>query len=319
MSAPKNLNLRQLPLSTPNAMSQEQNQRIQSIISTNGNEGAKIDQIAKVRGWFRPEDNSAFYPVIQDYLNQQIDLDEASEKLFDPIDAKIAANKLDDVNFMDLWDSVIHSARRLSYHEKENQYRLAELVVAFKNHSVSDNEKYNYLYSSMTDFSIACREAYNDTPEPGSAVDVEINAWANLNYFYGLVAGKDIFDLSLYAIWVLRQALETPHEDDPQSTAVQKYNTYVPAAAALVFGMHQALYKLEKDLTPADKKHGGNPAKGGPLWKGVAEFSKDRWSFWSERFAEIGKMESVSEETRSVARDAVQDMERAATFEVVCN
>jgi hypothetical protein len=27
----------------------------------------------------------------------------------------------------------------------------------------------------------------------------------------------------------------------------------------------------------------------------------------------------VSEETRSIARDAVQDMERAATFEVVCN
>jgi hypothetical protein len=299
-------------------MTQEQNQQIQSIISTNDTEGAKIDQIAKVRGWFRPGDDSVFYPVIQDYLTQKIDIDEASEKLFPPIDSKIAANKLDDVNFKDLWYSVIHSARRTGYQEKEVQTKIAKVVTAFKNHSIPDNEKYNYLYSSMTGFSMACREAYNDTPEPGSAVHVEINAWANLNYFYGLVAGTDVFDLSLYAIWAMRQALETPHEDDPQSTAVQKYNTYVPAASTLCFGMHRALFELEKDLTPADKKH-GNPAKGGPLWKGEAEFSKDRWFFWKERFAEIGNMESVSEETRSIARDAVQDMERAATFEVVCN
>jgi hypothetical protein len=51
------------------------------------------------------------------------------------------------------------------------------------------------------------------------------------------------------------------------------------------------------------------------LWKGKAEFSKERWNFWSERFAEIGKMDEVSEDTRIVARDAVQAMERAATFE----
>jgi hypothetical protein len=174
-------------------MTQEQNQQIQSIISTNDTEGAKIDQIAKVRGWFRPGDDSVFYPVIQDYLTQKIDIDEASEKLFAHIDSKIAANKLDDVNFKDLWYSVIHSARRTGYQEKEVQTKIAKVVTAFKNHSIPDNEKYNYLYSSMTGFSMACREAYNDTPEPGSAVHVEINAWANLNYFYGLVAGTDVF------------------------------------------------------------------------------------------------------------------------------
>ena len=299
-------------------MTQAQNQRIQSVISTNDTEAAKIDQIAEIRGWFRPVDDSIFYPVIQDYVNQNIDLDEASKKLFAPIDSKIAANKLDDVNFKDFWYSVIHSARRTGYDKTEVQSRIADIATAFKDHSIPNNEKYNYLYSSMTDFSMACREAYNDTPEPASAVHVEINAWANLNYFYGLVARTNVFDLSLYAIWAERQALETPHEDDPQSTAVQKYNTYVPAAATIVVGMHQTLFNLEKDLTPADKKH-GNPAKGGPLWKGKAEFSKDRWSFWIDRFAEVSSMEDLSENTRSIARDAVQDMERAATFEVVCN
>jgi hypothetical protein len=164
---------------------------------------------------------------------------------------------------------------------------------------------------------LSCREAYNDMPMPGVSFDIEITAWTNLNYFYALLTGKGVWDLSLYfAIWAMREALEQPYEDNEEATAVQKYDAHVPAAAVWVFGASRVLFDKEEDLTPTDDRQ-GNPARGGELWKGKSEFSKERWSFWKERFAAIGKMDGVNEETRSVARDAVNSMERAATFEKV--
>lgn len=193
--------------------------------------------------------------------------------------------------------------------------RLSELVAAFKNHSIRDNEKYNYLYSSLTDFGMACREAYNDSPQADHGYfDVEINAWANTNFFFARVTDRDLEDLSLFGLWAMRQALETVPQDEPKATAVQTYDAYTPAAAAWIFGMGASLFRKEKDLTPTDRKQ-GNPARGGELWKGKSEFSKERWSLWKERFAAIGKMEGVSEKTTAVARDAVHQMERSETYQ----
>ncbi|KAF2036058.1 hypothetical protein EK21DRAFT_96051 [Setomelanomma holmii] len=287
---------------------------IQEIAASDQKDAVRIDEIAKIRGWFRPEDDSPYYATVQDYLSEKLTLDEATKKLCTPIDEKISAQQLDDVNFMDLWYSIIHSARRINYREANWHTVLVDLVAAFKEHSIPGNDKYDYLYSSLTDFLMACRETYNDQPTPGDASDVEITAWTNLNYFYALLTGKQAADNSLFAIWAMRQALETPHADDRESTAAQKYDTYVPAAAVWAFGGYRVLFEKDEDLTPKDKRQ-GNPAKGGELWKGKAEFSKERWYFWRERFAEVGKMGDVNEQTRVVARDAIQAMERAATFE----
>jgi len=298
-------------------VTKEQNRKIEEIISGEHDEGAKIDQIAKIRGWFRPQDDSAFYPIVQDYLNEKIEIDEASTMLFSPIDEKISASRLDDVQFMDLWYSIIHSARRISLRDLHKQDKVVALVAAFKNHSISENERYNYLYSSLTDFGMACREAYNNAPAAHNGfIDSEIDAWANMNYFFARVTSKDLGDSSLFAIWAMRQALETPQQDDEQATSVQKYDAYVPAAAAWAFGMGRELFRTEEDLTPTDRKQ-GNPARGGELWKGKAEFSKERWSFWKERFAEIGKRDDVGEKTRLIARDAVGAMKKAETSERV--
>jgi hypothetical protein len=295
---------------------QEQNREIEKIISSDQDDAVKIDKIAKIRGWFRPSDDSTFYAIAQDYLAKNITASEASEKLCAPIDEKISAQRLDDVNFTDLWYSILHSARRTYYKDTEEHQRIVCLVDAFKQHSVPNNEKYNYLYSSLTDFLLTSREAYNDQPTPGSTFDIEITAWANMNFFFALLTAKEIADNLLFAIWAMRQALEIPHSDDEQSTAVQKYEAFVPAAAVWVFGAFRVLLNKEEDLTPKDKKQ-GNPARGGELWKGKAEFSRARWDFWQQRFAEIGKMEEINQATRSVARDAVEAMERAVTFEKI--
>lgn len=302
-------------------MSQAQKGKIADIVSSNEDEAIKIDRIAKVRGWFRPEENSTYYPIVQKYLTDEIDLDTATTQLFSKIDERIIAQKLDDAYLVDFWYSIIHSAKRKSFlntaqdglRNADFVARVVSLIAAFRDHRIEGHEEYNYLYEQLFDFSMACREAFNDAPEP-RASDVEINAWANVNLFFAKVTANKLSDLSLYAIWTMRDALERNHEDDAEGTVAQKYNVFVPAAASWLFGMGRALYIKEKDLTPSDRKF-GNPAKGGELWKGKAEFSKKRWAFWKERMAIVSKMEDVSEGTRNIAKNAVQAMERAETFQ----
>ena len=280
----------------------------------------KIDQIAEFRGWFRPEEDSVYYPIVQQYLQGDLDIDTLLSKLFGPTDQKIIDRKLDDVNFVDLWFSMIHPAKRKSFHEAEDDgkrnahfhAKVADLVAAFREHKIKDHDEYNHIYSGLYDLGMACREVNNDEPEP-NATDVEIDAWANVNFFWACLTEKGLLDLSLYAIWRMRTALEEEHQDDTKGTAAQKYDVYVPAAASWIFGMGNALYTKEKDLTPTDRKQ-GNPAKGGELWKGKAEFSKERWALWKERLGVISKLDSVSDKTKTISRDALEAMERAESF-----
>lgn len=274
-----------------------------------------------MRSWFRPEENSAFYPTVQKYIEGDIDVDTAASQLFEPIDQKIIARKLDDVYFVDLWYSIIHAARRKSFHEAEDGKRnphfhdkVADLIAAFRDHKIKDHEEYSYIYSALTDLSMACREVMNEAPE-AYAPQIEINAWANVNFFFARLTEKGLLDLSLFAIWVMRSALENEQHDDAEGTAAQKFDVHVPAATAWIFGMGRALYTKEKDLTPTDRKQ-GNPAKGGELWKGKAEFSKERWALWKERLAYVSKLDEVSDLTRNISKDAIEAMERAESSSV---
>ncbi|KAF1851739.1 uncharacterized protein K460DRAFT_401756 [Cucurbitaria berberidis CBS 394.84] len=296
---------------------EKQNREIREVIKSSQDPGVSIDQIARIRGWFRPQDDSVYYPVVQDYVNEKIDIKEASSKIFNPIEEKILAKKLDDVNFMDLWYSIIHSARRISFRQSQKHDRVVDLVAAFKNHEMTTNTKYNYLFSSLTDFSMACREAYNDVPEAHDGFfKEEVDAWTSLNFFFARITAKGLGDFAIFSIWAMREALETDYKDNAEATAVQQYDAYVPAAATWVLGMGRDLPQQEKDLTPTDPNQ-GDPARGGELWKGKSEFSKERWMFWKKRFTVVGEMKEVAEETRDVARDVVQYMERAETFEHV--
>lgn len=299
---------------------EEQNKKIKEVLATVEDEGAQIDQVAKIRGWHHPKDDSTYFPIIQDLVNARISMDDACDKIFRPIDDKIAANKLDDVNFLDLWHSIIHSAKRIGFREMEQRDQMAglvEFVGKFKAHSIPGNEKYNYLYESLTDFGMASRAVYNDIPVAHDGfLEIECTAWANLNCFFAGITHKGIYDFSMYAIWALREALENDLQDDAEATVAQKYDAYIPAASAWLIEAGRTLYTKEVDLTPTDAKQ-GNPARGGELWKGKAEFSKERWSFWKERFVQIAAMDKVSENTKYVAKTSVEQMERSETFEPV--
>lgn len=276
--------------------------------------------MAKIRGWFSPHDDSAFYPLIQDLVNERISMDTACSKIFQSIDEKIAARKLDDVNFLDLWYSAIHTAKRIDFlamQQRDQMASLVEFVGKFKAHLVPENEHYSYLYESLTDFGMACREAFNDMPVPQEgSLDIEATVWASMNHFLARITDQGHYDLSMYAIWAIRLALETEFRDDEYATAAQKYEAYLPAVSAWIIGAGNILFTKKVDLTPTDPKE-GDPAGGGELWTGRSEFSKERWAFWKERLVVISGMDNVSEHIKNQAKTAVEEMERAETFELV--
>ncbi|KAF2257154.1 hypothetical protein BU26DRAFT_37137 [Trematosphaeria pertusa] len=299
------------------SLSQKQNREIEDILSSTQDVAQQIDEISKVRGWFRPEEDSKFYPLIQDYLGGKLDLAALSAKLFPPMDEAISANRSGDIDLMDLWYSVIHSSKRISYRDTESQSKIVAFMEAFKNHSDPPSQSKEPFYAVLPAFNMASREAYNNSPGAGAGFfDPEIQAWANYNYFLACLTKDGIDDIYLYAIWAMREALENVQKDEDvdermkPATACQKYDAYVPAAAVWVFALGTKLYEKEQDLTPTNRNQ-GNPARGGELWTGRAEFSKERWGLWKRRFQEISGMEELKKETRDVAREAVEAMEKA--------
>ena len=259
---------------------QKKTQAIREAESSGRDEGARSDIIATIHGWLAPEIQNPSYSIVLDYLNERIGVKDASKRIFSPIDERINENKLDDVNFAELWLSILYSARRISYRQSQQHDKLVDLVAAFKNHSISGNEEYNYIYGSLTEFDLCCREVCNNSPNVDSGfINEEADAWANLNFFLARVASKHISDCSRFAIWVMREALEEPQDDDKPARAAEKHNVYVPAAAMWVFGMGRALFMKEEEVLNLDDMHTGNSEEPGDLWKGKRGFSKQRWWF----------------------------------------
>ncbi|KAF2639177.1 hypothetical protein P280DRAFT_55731 [Massarina eburnea CBS 473.64] len=284
-----------------------ENEKVQQIVSSTQDEAQQIDQIAKIRNWFKPENGSAYYPAIQSYVQGTTSLNDALKTITTRVDEAISANKLSSMNWPDLWYSIIHTSKRITYHDTSLHTKLVVLVQAIKQlPDPASSDATKPFYSSLPDFSLAAREAYNDSPHYGSGnAASEIFAWANYNYFLAGLTASSVIDRSLYAIWALRAALEDNHDGD-----VAGYDAYVPAAAVWVFALGKKLYDKEEDLTPSNPNM-GNPARGGELWTGGPEFSKKRWAFWGGRFRAVAGLEGVKDETKKVAKEAVEAMEKA--------
>lgn len=303
----------------------KQIQQALSSSSSSSSTPEKIDQLAKIRNWHRPKDPSEFYPHIQAFLSSD---DEGSDpsstvrQITAAIDAKNDAD--DEASWWDLWFSILHASRRISYATSPAQTdQLVALVAGLKEHRRDrDSNPDSESSSALPWLGPAVREAYNDAPVDDydddadtddatidNIIALDASAWANFNYFLARLSAAGIRDFAVYyALWAMRAALETDHTSSSSSSGARKFNAHVPAAAAWVHGMGRALLDKEIDLTPENPRQ-GNPAKGGPLWDGVAGFARQRWAFWKERFGVVARLEGVSEQTRKGAREAVERME----------
>lgn len=228
----------------------------------------------------------------------------------------------------DLWYSILHCAKRTPWRDTAAQNRLLDLVCALKAcpdpappAPMTEALRQNWIWSSgrlwseLTLLGPSARECWNDAPGCGAGFSVpEIHAWANVNAFVAAITKKGLDDFCLYAIWVMRDALEDHHEDASTSygfvTVAMKLNALVPAAAVWVLVMGKEL--LEKDDSVPS-----NPSQGEPSWKGTNAVCKDRWRFWKARFQGLSRREDLMSETKEIAAEAfarMEDIERTAAL-----
>ena len=291
---------------------------VQEVLSRTSDEARQIDEIANIRNYLRPKEGSDVYSSVQEYIDGKTDIDATIEIITKPVDEKVVetTNWEEEVDWWDIWYSILHSARRIPFRNYEGHMKLVKLVKAYKEHPEPVHEGEQGIYERLLYLGIASRETLNN--EPGSMAGYtkpEVHAFTNLHYFFALLTKEDVREYWIYCIWAMRDALEDRLEDDKPEyrkdipgTAVQKYDAFIPAAAVWALVLGQTLYEREEDRTPTDRNQ-GNPARGGYYWKGKAEFSKARWGLWKKRFGEVSEMVELSEETRQIAKEAVERME----------
>jgi len=122
--------------------------------------------------------------------------------------------------------------------------------------------------------------------------------WLNLNAFAARLTNSQVLDLSLYAIWAMREALETHLEDVKPAVRDETLR----AAALWVEFCGQRLYSMETIWESGPRK--GDVARGGPLYSGPTGFCKARWELWRERFDLLSQDERLQERTRETLKDA---------------
>jgi hypothetical protein len=294
---------------------------IREALANIPDEASQIDYVMEKRGCFRHEDDSLFYPTVQEYLSTDLPLEEATEKLLAPIHTAILKQH-ENLNMWDLWFSIIHSAKRLPFRDVVSLTKLVDLMSAIKASPPPPDTAHKDLFHTLTDFGMCARESMNDSPGCGSGYTLsERHAYTNMIYFYALLLKSGAAGFWIYCIWEMRSALEDVQEDDPPErghqpgTRIEKFEARVPAAAVFVFAVGKEVYAREEDLSETRPEY-GDPGKGGKLWKGQAEFSKERWALWKSRFVEVSELEELSEEVRAIAKEAVEAMKRIENEEV---
>lgn len=133
-----------------------------------------------------------------------------------------------------------------------------------------------------------------------------IRQLANLNVFVAMLAktGLPAFDFSLFALWTMRAALETPAD---KARLDQPLEAWIPAAAAWIRVTGDQVFRWYHEYPSGPRV--GAPGKGGPLWQGKHGFCHERWQLWRSRFQFLGTQDHVLDpETRRIAKEAADWM-----------
>lgn len=104
--------------------------------------------------------------------------------------------------------------------------------------------------------------------------------WTSLNAFAALLLGNSVQTWHNFAIWELRGALEEePRSNAERDGQLQSSSEWILHAGNVLRakkGMDQ-LDEMEKRML-----------KGGSKFQGEPGLSDERWSFWRDRFRELG-------------------------------
>lgn len=217
--------------------------------------------------------------TVETYLNATFSagsLMEATTALVAPIRKAFQEDGVsaDELDFGQIWAPLIAAARKAAYNEEPTPEHTAivALLASLKASGVLIRDKDNSVcqswggtaWTGLPGFGASMREAWNDAPPALSAQE-----WESLNAFAARCATAGVADFSLYCIWTLREALESPHattlKDSKQpassETRPATLEELVPAVAAWldIYGADM----VKHVQTGTDFAHGGNAGNPG--------------------------------------------------------
>lgn len=145
-----------------------------------------------------------------------------------------------------------------------------------------------------------------DTPkfDNSSEDNAGIKSWTSLNSFAARMLGAEITTWDNFAIWALREALETP----PQNDLARDAQLLVATEWIIHAGKYlSAKGQKTQNLDEPDKR----ALKPGKLFEGgESGLSGKRWDFWRERLETLAG-ESKDEDVKGKVKKTVESMKSA--------
>ncbi|EWG53978.1 hypothetical protein FVEG_12296 [Fusarium verticillioides 7600] len=236
--------------------------------------------------------------------DSSVSAQQAAEKLASPcleaIKKNEDASKIEG-EFDGLWSSVLSAAEQTPH---DKQGKLVETLHAIK--TIPQSAEKVVVWGE--------EKRWDELPMFGGKareqLDIEKSdeAFVNINGFFARATAAGVDDLSLFAIWTLREALEDLAADKISETSPK----LLKASSVWFIYAADALAKASKD----GKQFDGKVAKPGASlaefkdeagWRG---FNNDRWKVWLDRLSTL-KEADVPEETKSSVVQALSGIRKA--------
>ncbi|PPJ50250.1 hypothetical protein CBER1_04877 [Cercospora berteroae] len=229
------------------------------------------------------------------------------QRFCDPVEQKLQSNEAPDEVEEELnigWKAIITRAAATP-HGESGRSALAAFLVSLSQKR-ADGQQPDSSYGTVQDMKVwqdlptfgwAVRDAWN-FPAEDNAPPEEKQRWINVNAFVATLVDQlqdkanNSPDLSLFAIWTIRDALEEENVSDPAVAAASVWFIYA-ASALLNFSKNQKSFE-------------GKVAKGGFAHKdaGWTGYSPARWQVWQQRLDNI-RGDVKEEETKQLVQAAI--------------
>ncbi|KAL9048940.1 MAG: hypothetical protein Q9162_007469 [Coniocarpon cinnabarinum] len=232
-----------------------------------------------------------------------------------------------DTDFGLLWNAFIYVTKNhLSPQDESKLDRLAALVRAIKDlgpltvNGEPVKTKSGTPWTDLPRIGLAMREEWNSSPPRCSPTQ-----WASLNGFAARLTALDAADFSLYGIWALRDALETPRllterqsgEGDSQAKKDEEVSVdeLLPAVLQWLQACGDKMVALTiQSHVYTQPGQSNDPAFLGKLASdaGIAKggYSVRRWGFWKKRLHEISEAHDNAGGREKIAKLAYQGILR---------
>ena len=268
-----------------------------------------------------PSPTDAQQETMEAYLSGALSLSAVVLALAEPIETSYTAGELESPDgqstegrrLWTLWLNIIGYAKDTLHDDSSTQTALVNLMAALKSRpnppppQGREDLKTGWvwngsgeLWTDLVIFGPSMRKSWNDTPTGCGHDAITAKGWTNLNAFVARLTAAGIQDFSLYAIWSMRETLETEN-------GAETLEKLLPASAMWVLFAGRQLHDSEQEWPAHPLK--GDPAMGGPHWNGKSGFCKERWALWKTMFDSITRRSDTNEATKGFAADAVTAMD----------